>query len=552
MSPLLGVSLLMLLHGGQYLPPAEPPAADADAPPPVLEGVVSQPGLGPVQTFEADRWEWWFDFNQEAFLDLRARVPERARQAATPFAPVSDEDRRQIVLPALVDALRQRHRDVRAAAALALARLQVPQAIPYVELAALEDPDLFVRTQALLGLGMTGSGQVVELLASAYLDAARDDETRSYAAFALGLVGNDHAVEVLRRQLSEEALGRQSNALRAATLFAAGLTEAAVLSADVQTLLDSWLGRQEPTLRGLAAVALGRIGADAALPTLRALLEDGHNQVRRSAAVGLAAFGHPLDAETTALLIERLESDGDLPVRLALVRALGNARTPESRDALRELLSAATHQERSFAALALAVDGHPDHTPVLLTALEREHELSVQAAYALALGLLGNVHAAPALAALGDESGEPALRGYVALALGLLGARDDETLALLDDVLAKSHDVAEQRWAMIALGLLGERERIDAIASRPVTASGSIVDHATWLHGLGLVGDRRVLEHLIGVLADETLPAYVRTYAAQALGELCDPRPVVPAWRLSRDVNMSHDIGFLAEVWSVL
>jgi len=547
MSPLTGLSLLILLHGGQYLPPA-----DAEVVVPELEGVVSQPGLGPVRPFEADRWEWWFDFNQEAFLDLRRRLPARAAQTSTPFAPVTDDDRRQRALPALVDALRQHARDVRAAAALSLARLRLPQAIPYVELAALEDPDLFVRTQALLGLGVTGSGQVVELLASIYEDASRGDEERSYAAFALGLLGNDHAIEVLRRRLDEESLGRQSNALRAATLFAAGLTEASVLSGEIQTLLDSWLGRQEPHLRGLAAVALGRIGDEAALPTLRALLEDAHNQVRRSAAVALAAYGRPLGDETTALMLERLEQDGDLPVRLALMRALGAARAPRARDALRELLSAATHQERSFAALSLAIDGHPDNTLALLAALEDEHELSVLGSYAVALGVLGNVHAAPALRALGEEHAAPSLRGYVALGLGLMGARDPRTLALLDEILERSHDVEARRWSIVALGLLGARERVEALAEKPFPPDGSVIDHATRVHGLGLVGDRHTLERLLEVLADESLPAYVRTYAAQAIGELCDPRPMPPAWRLSRDVNMSHDVGFLREVYSVL
>ena len=546
MSP-LSLSLLLMLHGGQYLPPT-----DAEVPVPALEGVVSQPGLGPVRAFEADRWEWWFDYNQEAFLDLRTRLPVRAQQAATPFAAITDEDRRQHALPALVGALRQRSRDVRASAALSLARRQVPQAIPYVELAALEDPDLFVRTQALLGLGMTGSGQVVELLASVYEDASRGDELRSYAAFALGLVGNDHAIEVLRRQLTEEAIGRQSNSMRGATLFASGLTEAPVLSAEIQTLLDSWLGRQEPQLRGQAAVALGRIGDDAALPTLRTLLEDGHNQVRRSAAVGLAAYGRPVDTETTDLILERLEDDGDLPVRLALMRAAGATRTARGRSALRELLEAATYQERSFAALGLAIDGHPDNTLVLLSALEEESEVSVSGSYVVALGLLGNIHAAPALRALAEDAKDPELSGYIALGLGLLGARDDEILGLLDAILTESHDVAEQRWAMIALGLLGARDQIDAVAARPLADEGSIIDHATWVHGLGLVGDRRALDRLIEILADESLPAYVRTYAAQAIGQLCDPRSTVPAWRLSRDVNMSHDVGFLSEVYSVL
>jgi len=78
------------------------------------------------------------------------------------------------------------------------------------------------------------------------------------------------------------------------------------------------------------------------------------------------------------------------------------------------------------------------------------------------------------------------------------------------------------------------------------------VHRAAVLHGLGLVGDRSTLEPLMAMARDETQPAYVRAYAIQALGELADPRQLSPCWRLSADVEMNLDVGFLFELYRVL
>src|SRR5262245_55065015 len=136
-----------LPHGGQY----QPPVPDHSVTPEV-QGIVAQPGLGPELVFEPSRWERWFDFNQE--VRLRERLAHAAAAAgATPFHPVSDDLRTSVVLPALVDAVRPEPptvsgirrnpnpRDVRSAAVLSLGHLNRPEAVPYIELVAENDPD---------------------------------------------------------------------------------------------------------------------------------------------------------------------------------------------------------------------------------------------------------------------------------------------------------------------------------------------------------------------------------------------------------------------------
>ena len=135
--------------------------------------------------------------------------------------------------------------------------------------------------------------------------------------------------------------------------------------------------------------------------------------------------------------------------------------------------------------------------------------------------------------------------------MGLLDARTPEVAQRLEDQARTSADVEVVRSAIVGLGLLGERARLAGLASDMPKLSGA-VHRAAVLHGLGLVGDRSTLAPLMAMARDDGQPAYVRAYAIQALGELADPRPLSPCWRLSADVEMNLDVGFLFELYRVL
>ncbi len=549
---------LCVPHGGQYLPPA----ADPDNPAPT-DGIVAQPGLGPEIVFSASRWEWWYDFNQEALLALRSRLQARAATAGQQaFQPLTADDRAGVVLPALVDALRKRPpvagerrdlnpRDVRAAAVLALGRLQRPEAVAFIELVVESDPDLFVRTQGLLALGFTGSPAAVETLARIYADDRESAEVRSYAVAGLALVGNTQAVDILLKALPEKALKSLNNQLRAATVFAAGLCGTASLGAPLRALAGTWLFEKDADLRALVAVALGRIDDPASAPFLLAQLDDPDNQVRRSAAAALGATSARLDDDSLRRMIGRLGSDADQPTRLNLLRALGAARRDIAREYLRGTMATATYEYKPHVAMALALDGDPGNAAPLLAALASEHERSTLASMAVALGVLQASSAAPPLLRLLETERDPMMQGYLCLALGLIAPAQPDLVARIRALVRQSHDVELIRSGIMALGLLGDRQGLDALAA-DVRTLHSTVNRAAILHGLGLVGDRQTLLPILDVLHDETQPSYVRTYALQALGELSDPRPLSPAWRLSSNVELNHDVGFLFEMYRVL
>jgi HEAT repeat protein len=234
-----------------------------------------------------------------------------------------------------------------------------------------------------------------------------------------------------------------------------------------------------------------------------------------------------------------------------LLRALGRSRTDAARAYLRATLPGATYEFRPHVALALALDGHPGNVQPLLAALAEEREQSVRSSMIVALGLLEADAATGTLLEILERERAPFTRGYVCLALGLINPGQPDLAERLERIARREHDVELVRWATIALGLVGARERLDDLAADAGGLDG-LVQRATVLHGLGLVGDRRTVAPLIAVFRDTRQPGYVRTYALQALGELVDPRPLSPAARLSSHVELSHDVGFLFELYRVL
>ncbi len=549
--------LLPALHGGHFLPPAPDPGS-----PPEVAGILGQPGLGPTMPFDPERWEWWFDFDQEALLELRARLPGRAAAAGATFVPVTADDRGSLVIPLLVDCLRDKPasglvqlranpRDVRAAAVVALGRLQRADTVRFIEEVLENDPDRFVRTQAVLALGFSGNPQAVETLVRVFRDEGQGVELRTFAAAGLALVGDPQAVDVLRAALSEKALDDVNNQMRSAVLFAGGVCGDAALLAGLQALPATYLVRRDPAVRAMTGWSLGRLGDAAALTGLLELLEDADNQVRRSAAAGLEALGARPDQAQAAGLVGLVADERDSAARRILLRALGRARTDAGRAFLRGHVVEGPFDDRPHAAMGLALDGDAGNAVALLAALDDEHEASHVGAFAVALGLLGAPEArAPLAQRLLDEK-DPLLLSNLALAVGLAQPDGAELPARLDALARDATDVEVVRSAVIGLGLLGRREQLAALA-RDLPAMRRLMTRAALAHSLGLVGDRSLIEPLAALARDPAQHAYVRAYALQALGELCDPRDISPCWRLSAHVEGHLDTGFVSELYFAL
>jgi HEAT repeat protein len=543
MLALLVSALLFWPHGGQYLPPhPEPGEEDED------EEIV-QPGFGPLYELDPERWEWWFDFNQERLFDRPGLIRSRADGSGQgrAFQEVTDEQRLKQVLPALKQGLKHHNRDVRASAAMTLARLG--QAGAMKSLVPLTvDNDLYVRAQAVLALGVSRSPAAPEHLAELFKRSGQSVEMRIFAMVALAMGGVPEGLTMISEQLEEKTFGRHGNLLRAGLVYAAGTSRSPDLLPALESLGATWLVRNDAELRALTAVAMGRIGAQRSVNWVVGLLSAKENKLRRSAAAAIESLAPLLETEQAELVMARALREGDISARVNLLRACGRIRHPASRKFLHKRLKDSTALTRPHVALALGMDGHPDNVPLLIERLPEEHVLSTRSALATSLGLLADPRAVPLLEEELEDTREAQFAGYVCLALGLIGEASEEARDRILAVATENHDVEAVRLAVVALGMLGDRERLDTLAAEMENVTNT-VDRAAQVYALGLVGDGVTLDFLLQVAKDERQPSYVIAYAMQALGDTCDPKGVSPLSWLSNWVDVTLDIPYLVELY---
>lgn len=162
-----------------------------------------------------------------------------------------------------------------------------------------------------------------------------------------------------------------------------------------------------PTVRRLAAKALGQLGDLKSIPVLLKLLEDGDRQVRAAAAISLGSYHHPLAAQTIldalpdakpavragmvyalaqindvivvpALLARALSEE--IEVRAAIMYALGRLRDARGINVLMQGLKDDDELVRANAAFALHAYFSPRTVEALLRALEDKSDRVREAA----------------------------------------------------------------------------------------------------------------------------------------------------------------------------
>lgn len=201
--------------------PSAPPDSGPNAPPSQPSGLGSpttvtlgaattvSPGLMDPDVLAS--WSYWWYFNREPLLDLQKRWGARV-------GPTIDEID-ALVRPTLLQLTRAEYQDsVRATAGIALARLAVSTSAATLssssELAALArmaDPQL--AEESLFALGLVGDYPAFELLAGTLADSPRARKhfgqrpatrQRAFAAYALGVMGAQAAHEGLRLMVTDK------------------------------------------------------------------------------------------------------------------------------------------------------------------------------------------------------------------------------------------------------------------------------------------------------------------------------------------------------------
>jgi hypothetical protein len=193
----------------------------------------------------------------------------------------------------------------------------------------------------------------------------RRDWRRARAAYTLGDMGSQRAVEPLLRSLGDE-----SRAVRAAAGRSLGRLQAVEAVAPLVAALVE--GRVPRAVAGHALLSVG----PASLPRLRALALDSDAETR---TVVIELIGLLGDAADAPLVSERLR-DSSAEVRAKATRALGRLGAAEAAGELRTALADRIPFVRATAAIALGMIGDRDAAPALLAQARTDEFDPAQAA----------------------------------------------------------------------------------------------------------------------------------------------------------------------------
>jgi HEAT repeat protein len=561
-------------------------------------------------TTDLSLWSWWWEFNKEPFLELRAHLESEPSSTGSDgyylghgyrssrpniIGRPTEADVNERIVPALRRALASaQSNDVVTATLVALARIggdygAADRAALDAELRPyLSDANQEVVETATVCLGILGNESSAIFLGELLLDTRTGRpavgrgrvslRTRVFAAYALGLLGARTRREDVRRYVVHKlvaalqadetpgpdlgvacvlAIGRVPLEWAREPLRESGTPAAATSSreAEIATILsileDS---RSRRVVRAHAPIALAGLltsGPEAAPELLRervggVILElfEGKNHrsrdLRQSSAIALGMLGDddgdPIDRAIRSGLVR---ASGDRYTRYLALLSLGRVSgrpgpgPPVALDSERRRLLAGLARagaESRWSALGLALmergrvaagrDASPDVRAALLRRLAEVSSPTDVGALAIASGILGDAAAAEPLVEKLGSLREDEARGFTALALGMIQAREAraDVRALVEGA---THRPVLLRESALALGLLGDRGTTEFLVGRLQT-SRSLAAQAALAQALGRIGDRRAVDPLLALLADEEHAPLTRAFAAVALGLVTD------------------------------
>ncbi|MHC4470256.1 MAG: HEAT repeat domain-containing protein [Planctomycetota bacterium] len=517
-------------------------------------------GGGPVAVEDVGAyWVFWFEHNKEWIL---RRVLERWGSRASPpqgssvywfrkltgqkvRSPVTEKQRKELVLPLLVESLAHKGSFVRDAAVLALGKLGTPEVVPHIA-GRLDDAQDDIKEDALLALGLTGQEAAAEPLRRTL--KAPDPSLKAFAALGLALLERKDD-ETLKLLISEYETAtrkddKSSQDVAACVALALGrLGDESVL--DVLTAPMKRKGFE--TLKVYICQALGRIGGEKSLSRLVNLgMKDKDRDVRAAAVMALAAF-----PDKRVFKVLTGVKGGHRMTRLYSLLALGEIghelrREDLLRKGIVNELRRFTEKPRKdkyaamYGAMALGLMADDSSGKFFAEHLSKEERKGfrseVHSAMAMALGLTDDRRAIRDLRDIALRGQlEPDYRGYAAFSLGVLG--DTSIKEELKSEI-RDHDRHELlRSGCWAVGLLGDRTdvpwlieclKLDDERMHQVRGAAALA--------IGLIGDEAAVAPLVK-MAREDQDTGNRAFAIAALGCLIDKEPLPRIARLFENVH---------------
>lgn len=303
-----------------------------------------------------------------AILKDKASAPELKVACAWALGQIRDAR----AIEPLVALLKEERYFIRREAGRALSRIGEPALTELLELA--QSASAPVREAAVEALGSANSPRAVDALIQAIADS--NQNVSRAAVRALGETKSERAVGPLLSLLASESLG---------TLASEALSE---LGQPAVPGLIAALKDARPTVRALAARALGEIASREAVPALIELANGDSGNPRAEAIEALSKIGDPAALNA----ISRAMHNGSVITRRKAIRALARMRDPKVIDMLTAALEDRDAEVRQEAAYGLGEIGDERALGPLEAAAENDPNPDVRSAAQAAIAQIQARH----------------------------------------------------------------------------------------------------------------------------------------------------------------
>ncbi|KAA3608034.1 MAG: HEAT repeat domain-containing protein [Planctomycetota bacterium] len=555
--------------------PATPstPAAATPATPtsPTTPTVVTAPTVQPTQQAvtgpstgpDLTTWEFWWEFNKEPYLNLKAKVQDKGTSTgeadgliglgglstkSNTLAPSAGQIS-NLILPALQDSLQNdENRDILSSDLVALAKIGRDPNLPTLFQPFLKHTQQEIAETGALAFGILQDAQAIPVLKELLNDSpagrrmvgSQTDipfRTRTFAAYGLGLIGHAVNDQALKQDIADTlwtTLTTDTSSfkdLRVASVVSLGLLRLEN-PADLVAKLSEYLNNEDN----------GFLEKSHCPNAIAKLLRDGNSDAA-SVQTAVDLFMGLLSKKSTKNEVRQscvqalgMVADGNAPYASKVVKTLIDI-SAKGRD----------RQEKNFTAVSLAYVGatvannHPIRSQITEFLIKNVQKGST--AYrpwsALALGVMsfkvnqagGQVASLVPRTVLEKfkKTKAPSEKACYAISLGLM--KNEQAKSEIREALETASDPDLRGYLCVSLGLLSAREHKDYISSvvKESKRMPNLLQQASI--GLGLMSDRAVVDALVDLMKGDSdgPPALaVLSATATALGFIGDQRSVRP------------------------
>ncbi|MFH0888854.1 MAG: hypothetical protein V1871_06565 [Planctomycetota bacterium] len=523
-------------------------------------------------------WEVWWTRNRDNYLSFREPI-EWVKVVSS-----DDGSTSMTVYPGYEQALKildqavsdkNHHIAMRAATALGKA-IDAKNPISVKVIETLENANktetrYFVKNNILLGSSLSGDNSFVALMKQVAQDKTTPPLRRCYALLAMGnITGDPELPKIMRNILADHD---DTEVKSCACLSLGNLKDASAVPI-LGKLLNGGNGRKEqPVLRGYAALGLGRIGTEEALNELKKSTPatERDSDVLSAVVIALGLTGSPdstfWKTRKDSILLFLTHKD-------AIIRGLAAISLAQTKDDKSyDLISEAFQKNKSNDAdglmlLALGLTGDERAKADLRKVLEDKKSRSLRMAVAaIGLGLLKDSESVPTIVKMLYDKKylyDVVLAPYLILSLGMIPARPDGRSGGQDqaiEVLQKIWDMIGENSALypyhtnlaVALTMLGKREEIvlPKLTEHLKPTRKDTLLRAYALHTLGLVGNKESVHAFVDAYKDDN--TFIRFETMAGLGFLLDGSKISQLNRITENnidfpmIIMNHIM--LIPVW---